>query len=224
MPEVEDPMIASRVAECLVLASAVAIGATQSQGREHVLDFLGTTPMEKVDRDLGGRRLSMQQPTAVAPHGNRQDPGIAVLRPELDRGAYTWGDPFVVEWTIENRGTQPLKFPTRMDQGQVSTAMPGAVLVVVALNFQNEGLTNEIVGVLPLVGADSLPGSLLVVQPGERIRIRAPGKWRLGGAAKLPIPAGPNVYHVRSRIHHVYPGGVDWVAHSEAAASVYLTK
>jgi hypothetical protein len=37
-------MIASRVAECLVLASAVAIGATQSQGREHVLDFLGTTP------------------------------------------------------------------------------------------------------------------------------------------------------------------------------------
>lgn len=51
-----------------------------------------------------------------------------------------------------------------------------------ALSFHDEVLGPQTVSLRALVGADQFAGSLIVVEPNDRVRIRAQGRWVMSRA------------------------------------------
>ncbi|MDQ3418573.1 MAG: hypothetical protein M3541_07280 [Acidobacteriota bacterium] len=180
--------------------------------------------MEPADPVPAGKRLTLQAPVEVTPHQPKSEPALALLGPQLDRAAYNWGDAFVYQWVVENRSKQPVTFPVLSDDDRVNRDMPGATIAYIGLRFADEAFAGQGIGGHALYGADSVPDSLVVVGPGERLRIRAPGRWALTRASKGAGGDADGMYQVRASVQMVRRGENLFAIESVTSATVSITK
>jgi hypothetical protein len=205
-----------------VLLACAALALSDTQVKEHYIDLVSATAVAAENPVPLSERLTLQQPMLVTTHVKSPEPALRVLLPQLDRPIYAWGDSFVCEWVIENRGDQPFRFPTLPTDDQIRRDMPGATVAAVGLRFSDKQLDGEIVGMHGLYGANSVPDSLTIVAPGDRVRIRAGGKWRLMGVSKTVIPTAQREYQVRGTIQVAHSGRTELVIHSDTSLTVSI--
>jgi hypothetical protein len=176
---------------CAVALGLVAAGLgpqPTAGAREHVIDLTTAPTISSGGGVPDERQLTPQVPPVVSQPLEPQARAIRVLRPQLDRADYRIGQPFFFDVIVENTGSVAIEFPTLLDGGSVDRQMPGAALVVVCLEFKDEILGLEAVGPQFLYGARDVPGSLIIVQPHEFVRIRAQARWLLIGGTGTPKP------------------------------------
>lgn len=107
----------------------------------------------------------------------------------LDRSGYALGDRVVFEVLLKHVGATPFALPWASDPEAVRGAsrVQSAVFL---LGFTDKTLGSQLIGSEKvLYGASSVPGSVLVLKPGDTVRVRAEGRWWLSRAFPEP-PAG----------------------------------
>jgi hypothetical protein len=178
------PAMTAKVLCLLPLAMAAALNGQQSRPpREHNIDLLAiASATEQVPKVPLARQLTIDVSISVTTHEPPRAPlaSIGADAPIFDRAAYQIGDSFVYEVTFVNSGSAPVTFPTLLQADRVDRDIAGASVAVLALRFEDEALGPQKVGYSVLYGAEPVEGSLLIVEPGERLRVRAQGKWFLG--------------------------------------------
>lgn len=154
----------------------------------HVLDLIVAeqAKTEAVESVPSEDRLMPPSGAGIASHGPREQLPLELTLTSLDRTGYRAGDDLLFELLIRNIGQRPFSFPASLDGRRFRRGMPGATVGTVALAFRDDQLSSQLVGLQILYGADVVPGSLISVQPGETLSIRAGGKWLLHGS----VPAG----------------------------------
>ena len=207
----------------LLVYATTLIATAQAQVREHDIDLLTRTDSGTPTPVPIDKRLTLAQPLLVSSHDPKPpESALVVLAPQLDRATYQWGDPFVCVWVLENRGKEPVAFPTLTADDRVARDMPGATMAAVFLRFVDDRAAGELVGAQALYGAESVPGSLLVVQPGERARIRGKGTWSLMGISKITAASSAGAYQVKATAHVMRQGGRNFSTESVAALTISL--
>lgn len=170
-------------------------------------------------------RLSLGQPIRVETHVSQGRTPIVIRAPQFDRAVYSVGDAFIYELVLENAGTSALTFPSGIDDDYVARDMPGATLAVIGLSFVDKALGPQVLGTQILAGAEPLAGTLIVVQPGERVRIRAGGMWSMSRPSKSSTTDNwPRSFQVKATVQIVGYGLTHFVGESGQAASVLVQK
>lgn len=208
-------------------AALVSFAQAKQAGQEHLVDLISQAAVPR--NEAAGvvpyeRRFTGQHPQGFLSHGKTKDaPSVIVRPPSLDRIGYTVGDVIYFDVIIENVGPKPMKFPTSLDGARVARAMPGATMVALALSFQDEILGSQIVGQQFLYGADPIAQSLVLVRPGERVRIRAQGQWLLQSGARKELPdQWVRNLDIGATVQLTGPGGQYLLASSMSTVSVQL--
>jgi hypothetical protein len=173
----------------------------QRPAREHVIDLTIAPAPGAATAMPGPRQLTLQVPFVASADVPRKQPPIRVSAPELERPDYRIGDPFVFEVVFQNVSDAPIAFPTLPDGSAVDREMPGAALAAVGLAFDDQILGHQVVSPQALYGANPIEGSLIAVQPGERVRIRARGTWILSRSTGTPYePHWPRPLKVKASV------------------------
>ncbi len=184
----------------VVTLGILAAAPQQKPAREHLLD-LTVAPAAEKGLAAVSRQLTLQVPIRADADVPRKAPAIQVSAPQLDRPDYRIGDPFEFEVVFQNIGDAPIAFPTLPDGSAVDRDAPGAGLASVALTFTDEVLGRQIVGLQTLYGAKGIEGSVISVQPGERVRIRARSTWILSRSTGTPYePHWPRQLKVKATV------------------------
>jgi hypothetical protein len=179
----------------------------QKPAREHLIDLTVAPAAATGPAAPGIHQLTLRVPIGGEAHEPRKPPPIRLSAPELERPDYRIGDLFEFEVVFQNIGDVPIAFPTMPDGSAVDRDMPGAGLAAVALTFNDEILGGQIVGLQTLYGATEIEGSLISVQPGERLRIRARSTWNLSSATGTPYePHWPRPLKVKALVRLVGNG------------------
>ena len=205
----------------LTLALAVEV---HSSAQEPVLDLVAQrTPSEtatKAADDL------LTVPGGVIGVVGRDKP-VLPLRlslTALDRGAYRLGDDAVYEVTIENVGAGIVRLPWTADNQPFRRTVTGARVATVSLVIDDPELATYVIALQAFYGADSVAGSVLDLQPGHKVRVRAGGPWSLplkGQSARLLTnPSLP----VRARLDVYAPEGHYKAVGSENQIDVTLSR
>ena len=183
----------ARVLCLLPLTMVAALNGQKSQlPREHVIDLVvaaaATQPAATVPL---ARQLTPNVTTSLTTHEPRPAPlaSLEAGAPILNRTAYLIGDAFVFEVTFVNTGSAPVKFPALLGAGRIDRDMAGASVMALTLRFEDRGSANSGLETPFCDGAEPVEGSLVVVQPGERLRVRAPGRWFLGNGDGMQMAA-----------------------------------
>jgi hypothetical protein len=185
----------------VVTIGILAAAPQQKPAREHLIDLTVAPAAARGPAAPGVRQLTGDVPIRVSTDVPRKAPPIRVSAPELERPDYRVGDPFEFEVVFQNIGDVPIAFPTLPDGSAVDREMPGAGLAWVALTFTDEILGRQIVGLQTLYGSNGIEGSLIAVQPGERVRIRARSTWILSSARGTPYePHWPRQLKVKATV------------------------
>lgn len=178
----------------LSLWAAVASGFVQVAPpvTEHVIDLVALKAAEgptDTTAAVPQHRRWNDHPQGMASHNApRPAPPVILEAPLLDRSGYVIGDEFFFEVVVKNTGTKPMPFPTSLDGARVDREAPGAMMATIVLTFSDELWGRQLVGNQTLYGAEGLAGSLLVVRPGEQIRVRAKSQWFLTSGARKAVP------------------------------------
>lgn len=185
-------MITFAISAVLSLGWTAPDPASQSGRAEHILDLMTARrfpPNPSLDV-APEKRLSV--PTSVGSlidGGPELEPTIRVTILSLDRLAYSLGDSFTYEILIQNVGSKPLRFPTSVNIQRFSRRMlPDARMAGITLLFEDSVLGRQLVTTEVLSGADAMPGSLVVIQPDETLRVRSTGMWRLHTRLDRRVP------------------------------------
>jgi hypothetical protein len=184
--------MSAKVLCLLPLAIVALLNPQRSQpSREHLIDLVAAAAAGEVAAVVPpARQLTLDTALSVGTHEPRRPPlaAIAIEAPTLDRGSYQIGDSFVFEVILLNTGKRPVDFPVLADAGRIDRDMPGASAASITLRFEDDELGSQQVGYHVLYGADPVHGSLVKVNPGERVRIRTPATWFLGNSTKQQMP------------------------------------
>ena len=205
----------------VVTIGILAAASQQKPAREHLIDL--TVAAAAVTRPAlpAIHQLTLQVPILVETDVPQKPPPIRVSAPELERPDYRVGDAFEFEVVFQNIGDVPIAFPTMPEGSAVDRNMPGAGLAAVALTFNDAILRGQIVGLQTLYGANEIQGSLISVQPGERVRIRARSTWHLSSATGTPYePDWPRPLKVKAVVTLVGNGFLRMSEESNAITPV----
>jgi hypothetical protein len=185
-----------RIALAVFAATVVAAASLHGQGNHEVLlDLVGVMPPPDNDpapepqlrveasAEATGRVIPADTP------GPRPVRPVGISLESLDRTRYVVGDPLVYEVVITNTSGQAFAFPTSIDPRIVRRGMPGARLAAVSLAFDDEVFGGQLIASKLLYGANAVPGTIELLQPGDTLRIRASGAWWLGRALKPGVPS-----------------------------------
>jgi hypothetical protein len=121
-------------------------------------------------------------------------------------------EPFQVEFKVLNTGTAPMELPVAPHLSDLQPSDESvafryfSLALVVREEAESQGLRVSSVGFVELFGAPDHAESMMILQPGEWIRVRANVKlltWPSG-----PVPARlQGDFWLRRNIFHPHPGG-----------------
>jgi hypothetical protein len=175
---------ASGVAAGLLFVVSPLLGEPQRkpEPQTYTWDFVGVSSASAAQ----SRSDSEGQPLRLALPGDERLPFELTLV-SLDRNGYAIGDDAVFEVMLKHVGSTPIAVPWSRDMAAVSDA-PRAQIVHVLLTFTDPVLGRQLIGFdNTLYGAETVPGTLLILHPGDSINIRAAARWFLSmGYAQAP--------------------------------------
>ena len=205
----------------VVTIGILAAAPQQKPAREHLIDLTVAAAAVTGAGVPAIHQLTLQVPVVVETHVPQKPPPIRVSAPELERPDYRAGDAFEFEVVFQNIGDVPIAFPTIPEGSAVHRDMPGAGLAAVSLTFNDAILGGQTVGLQTLYGANEIQKSLISVQPGERVRIRARSTWRLTSATGTPYePHWPRPLKVKAVVTLVGNGFWRFFEESNATTPV----
>jgi hypothetical protein len=120
--------------------------------------------------------------------GRRSNASAKLTLVALDRTVYEFGDPVVFEVDIENTGRQPMVLPWSPDQAlfplERRASMQGYRSATVTLWVQSRATGKDLAWLdgQTLQGTEELSGTLQVLAPRQRARLRLPGRWHASDA------------------------------------------
>ena len=169
---------------------ALAIQAAQvgSSKPTYAIDLTAPAPAPTVVPE--NERLGM----AFGRHGFVSHQPLPVQRLSLqvlglDRSSYDIGDPFVYRLLVSNISQEPFAFPASVAGDRFSRDEPDPTGGFLSLELKDPIIGHQIVGNYALYGAPRVPGSLVVLQPGDTLEISGAGTWFLVGGFPQPPPA-----------------------------------
>jgi hypothetical protein len=177
---------------CMIVAVATLALASMGQPTrlpiEHDIDLVDVSTRGQVETVPSHRRLTPAFVESLTTDEASTKPlRLAAQLLELEREAFSIGESSVYEIVLQNISTSPIKFPSLVGSGHVDRDMAGATVATISLRFEDEVLGRQIIGYRALYGADDVPGSLLIIRPGERLRLRARAQWLLTSAMRKPL-------------------------------------
>jgi hypothetical protein len=183
----------------IVLASLV--GASLSNGRAwqrpeaagkptHVIDLVGNRPQPSTAASVPeSQRLRVPFGRLGRAADDSPLPAVLDIRLlDLDRTSYLIGDEFVYELLVSNKSGRAVPFPTSADEASFRKDMPRATAASVFLTFDDPSLGPQVLGSRTLYGAPAVAGSIVILAPGETVRLRLPGTWFLQSPSPAPPP------------------------------------
>jgi hypothetical protein len=162
----------------LLLALVVTLGASsaaQQHSREFSLDLLTIpAPPERRGKASGWGCGS----GGGAAHAHAK-PSVHITLAELDQAHLTVGDEIVFEVVVENVSENSIELATSRDP-DVAPPDPRSedrVRTNFVLVSRTKGKYNGVVASGPgLYGSSQVPGTTMIVHPGERLRVRVPAR------------------------------------------------
>ncbi len=122
----------------------------------------------------------------------------------LDKRNYHFGDQVTYEVTLENITTSVLTIPWSPDPSKVGLDGPVNPPVYfeasLSLVAEDETAGPQFIDSHRIFGAPSVPGSLKIVRPREKVRIRAAGSWQFtdSSVARRVLAKSPFTVKVRA--------------------------
>lgn len=168
----------------LVIAAIIALNSIGLSASEHFVDLslsFGADPSGPVPEiawvqagDLAG---SSSAPPSPLP--------FTVDLSWTDNSAYHNGDLFTYEVLLHYTGTEPMAFPTSADPSFFDKSMTTLRLARVEIHFSDQVLGDQLGAGQTAYGADDVMGSLIVLQPGDTVRMRLRGAWSVNKQPSL---------------------------------------
>lgn len=230
--ERSEEIIQTILCAAVLLAGSGVLSAQEQpfQVPDYVVDLVASTERTPLDAVPESDQLRFPRPdkTPNLPHEDRDKPVLAISLLTLGRSAYEVGDEFTYEVVVKNISGRSINLPTSPDAGRFRRGMPGARLAALSLNFSDAVLGKQTVGLNFLYGSEAVSGSLVTMQPGETMLIRATGHWYLISGIMPGIKPGMDSWRrelqLRALLHvHYTPEYWPW-AWSEERVSVLLQK
>ena len=171
----------------------VALLIGQSRDRELLLD-LTSEPAANHGALTAAQHRAMRSGAGTRGTGApASDIRISASLQDLGQTVFTLGDPLVYDVVLQNTGTTPLALPWASDRALF--AGKDVVEAILTLEVRDASGRNRLatLGSQSLLGNRELEGSMVVLQPGERARVRVPARWYLPereAAAVLGRPGG----------------------------------
>ena len=161
-------LVAINVIHAAEQAATYFLDLTPGAAKEAIPDARPLPPEER-----------LEMPVVVLSHADLlPSPDLAVRLEPFDAASYRAGDPYVVQLTIQNSGSAPRELPTSADNTRIATNDRGAVVLNVAMKYDDEVLGPNVLTTVTLYGATAKPGSTITLKPGESVRIRTRSVWR----------------------------------------------
>jgi hypothetical protein len=211
-----------------LFGSALAIQAAQVGPSKptHAIDLTAPAPAptgpavpenEQLRMPFGPQGFVSHQPLPV------QRLSLQVLG--LDRSSYDIGDPVVYRLLVSNISQKPFAFPASVAGDRFSRDEPNPTGGFLCLELKDPMLGYQIVGTYPLYGAPRVPGSLVLLQPGETLEIRGAGTWFLmSGFPQRPPATWSRPLQVYGSIHLFSDDEAIPSLRSNNAVAIQLTK
>ncbi len=178
----------------LALAASLSvetIGISSRQPRSYEIDFVAEKPDVEVlaaqmskrrDPEVGVTNLSVWE------EGDGPVP-FQLMLAALDRPGYAIGERFIFDVVLKHVGSKPFAFPWSRDHRGIRRSVPNARKASIMLSFKDSVLGTQLLGAENTTyGAPSIPNSLVMLEPGDTLRIRATGEWYLGAGTPAPPP------------------------------------
>ena len=153
----------------------------QRKEDENFLDLTKYSPSKPVSSDQ--ERTASGTINVGGGSGTRvPDLPIRITLLSLDKRSYKLGDESVFDVALENISKEAVQIPWSPDSSIGSpfndSSPPGNLLAVISLVVGNKTLGEYQASTYGLYGSRTVPGSLKTLQPGQRVRIRVPGRWQ----------------------------------------------
>jgi hypothetical protein len=182
-----------------IAVGLLLVGEPQSKAapQTYTLDFVGGSAAAA----QRGSKAEIRPPRVAPGSGLNEPMPFELTLLSLNRNGYTIGDDAVFEVLLKHVGLTPVAFPWSRDMAAVSDA-PRAQISHVLLTFTDPILGRQLVGFdNTLYGADTVPGTMLVLRPGDSISIRAAARWWLSmGYAQQPEPGWVRTLSVKVQL------------------------
>ncbi|MBI1760919.1 MAG: hypothetical protein HYR56_05715 [Acidobacteria bacterium] len=160
---------------CLLLLWPI----TWRQQAEEVLDLTQVKlKSEKKSGSAGGGGLTIGHS-----HEKKVIP-LKVTLVSLNKTSYQLGDEVVYEILLENITTENVVIPWSADQGEPVGS--GDIRGSIYLIAPDERKGDQLVALRGIVGSPSIPSSLKTLRPGQKVRIKAGGRWVFFDAEVAP--------------------------------------
>jgi hypothetical protein len=175
-----------------LIAIAFAFSGTQPQRPQaHLLDFTQAPPALSSEDSVRSREASLTRSLPTSWRSDAPPVPLQVTLVELDRTGYAIGDSVLYDVTLKHVGTKPFLFPWSRRTSEFSRVAPVTRRAAVLLTIKDEMLGSQLIGSDNVsFGAESVDGSLLVLQPGDTVTVRAQGRWYLQAGMPAPPPDG----------------------------------
>lgn len=171
-----------RIAVLIVFGAAAIVHASQT----YTLDFVAGRPAAE-RQESEAKQTRRPKVDLQAGSSNQVSMPFEVTLLSLDRNRYTIGDDILFEVLLQYTGSRPVAFPWSRDASSVVEA-PHAQIAHILVTFTDQMLGRQLLGFENvLYGADTVPGSQLLLHHGDSIRVRAASRWWLSmGFAQRP--------------------------------------
>lgn len=214
------------------LTVGVAPGVAQTTSREYYVDLVSAARTASLANEgaptvPSTRRFSgTEGPGVVSDAANPPGADVELQLSAIDRPGYQIGDVFFYEIVVKNNGRAAIRVPTAFDSARVARDMPGATMAVLALTFSDAILGSQTIGEQFLYGSDVVPNTSIILSPGERVRIRAQGRWFLGSGfgGRRMLGEWTRDIDVHAVLRVIGPGSEYVTASSTSAVRVQLRK
>jgi hypothetical protein len=160
------------MAPMLLLHASVRPDA-QPQSNRHSLDL-----MAHVSEESSADERGWLGPPPAADAASDRSPFAAKLV-RFDRAVYDLGDNVIYELELTNVSTEDVWMPWLGTSKFITPRTEGASSMQLCLQFEDPHLGLQVFGFRRTYGAESVPGSLRLVAPGDVVEIRANAPLRL---------------------------------------------
>jgi hypothetical protein len=187
--------------------------------KTYVLDFLAGKPRPETQVDAE-RTATWARPLETQWDSGDLPVPFEVTLLSLDRSGYTIGDEATFEVLLKHKGTEPFPFPISQDRARFNREVLGAIRASVLLTVKDSMIGTQLVGADNIaLGATSEPDSIVLLLPGDTVRIRAQAQWYFNKPF-LERPADGWVRTVAVRAHLQVHGVRGFVPIVESANTI----
>jgi hypothetical protein len=163
----------------ILLLTVSLIGAA-AQSANYVIDLVPRSEQTSAARSAVPGELLSNRPkenTYTTHESKRPIQAFELTLLDLDRTSYAMGEPVTFDLLLKHRGPVPIAFPASDEGERFGATMKNARIASISLTLNDPVLSEQFIGLTLLYGADDVPGSLILLKPGETIQIRARSVW-----------------------------------------------